>query len=176
MAHKFLSLRHQLTRRFRGDLEDTITYVMFSLPLILLTLWYGVDTYELYQAHQIVYDAADAAAVSATAQASYSVGTSLGGAGFDAGVNDSQATTIANQTFLKEANAIGLADVVSVSNPNLTFPATGKAAYSVTVSYVPKGMFAAFDVLNALFEDGRLPPSAPSITWTETATAQQNQG
>ena len=175
MARRFRLLHRQPTRRFRGDLEDTLTYVLFSLPVILFTLWYGVDMYELYHAHQIVHDAAVAAATSAATQASYAVATSIGGTGFDTGVNDSQATTIANQTFALEANAIGLANVVSVSNPNLTFPAPGQAAYSVTVSYVPQGVFATIDVLNAIFENGQIPPSPPAITWTETGTAQQNQ-
>lgn len=169
-------MRQLLIRRFRGDIEDTITYVMFSLPLILFTFWYGVDMYELYHAHQIVYDACDAAAVSAATQSSYSVSTSIGGSGFTTGVNNSPATTIANETFTQEENAVDLSSIVSVTNPTLTFPAPGEAAYAVTVSYVPQGMFAAIDVLNAFFDSGHMPPSPPTITWTETATAQQNQG
>ena len=176
MGRKFRLRQQWRTKRVRGDLEDTVTYVMFVLPLIFFTLWYGVDMYELTHAHQIVHDAAKSAAVSATTQASYVIGTSTGGTGFGTSVNDSQALAMANQTFEQEAYAANLSSVVTVSNPALTFPATGKATYAITVSYVPTGMFAAIDVLNAIFTSGQIPPSPPAITWTETATAGQNGG
>jgi hypothetical protein len=149
---------------------------MVVLPLLFFTLWYGVDMYELTHAHQIVHDAAKSAAASAATQSSYVVGTSMGGAGFGTSVNDSQALAVANQTFEQEAYAANLSSVVTVSNSALSYPAAGEATYAITVAYVPTGVFAAIDVLNAIFTSGQIPPSPPAITWTETATAGQNGG
>ena len=164
-------LRQLLTRRLRGDLEDTVTYVMLALPMTLFTLWFGVDTYKLVHTHLVVYGAAQAAAVSAATQASYGVGTSVAGAGFTPAVNHDMASYIANQTFEQEQNQLGLNQIVNVESTNVTYPSSTEVTYSVTVSYVPQGVYAAIDVLSMIFEHGQIPPSAPAVTWTVSPTA-----
>lgn len=138
-------------------------------------MWFIVDSYKLAQAHAIVYDAAEAAATSASTQASYTIGTQPGGTAFTDGVNQGQATSVANTTFQLESQKLDLSSVVNISNTSIVFPSAGQASYSVTVSYVPQGIFAALDVLNTLFNSGHIPPSTPPITWTETAIANHNQ-
>lgn len=170
MEHKF-RLRQRLTRRLRGDLEDTILYVMISLPMSLFALWYGVDMYKFVHAHMVVYSAAQAAAVSGATQVNYAPGTSLGGAGFTPTVNQEMATYIANQTFEQEQNTLNLNQVVDIQSTNVTFPSPTQVAYSVTVSYTPHGMFAAFDVLSALFSGGKLTVNPPALTWTISPTS-----
>lgn len=171
MERKF-RLRQLLTRRLRGDLEDTVTYVMLALPMTLFTLWFGVDTYKLVHTHMVVYGAAQAAAVSAATQASYSVGTSVAGAGFTPSVNPDMASYIANQTFEQEQNQLGLNQVVNVQSTSVTYPSSTEVTYSVTVYYVPQGVYAAMDVLNAIFFDhGQIPSGPPAVTWTVSPTA-----
>lgn len=162
--------------RLRGDLEDTVLYVSISLVLGIFVLWYAVDIFQLTHAHRVVHNAAEAAATSAVTQATYSPNTVLGGSGFGSGVNENQATSVANTTFQFEEQALNLSQVVTVSNPTVGFPAPNKVSYSVTVSYVPRGVYAGIDVLSALFNTGHIPPSPPTITWTEVAVAGQNQG
>ena len=167
-------LRQLLTKRLRGDLEDTVTYVMLALPMSLFTLWFGVDTYKLVHTHMVVYGAAQAAAVSAATEASYSVGTSIAGAGFTPSVNPDMASYIANQTFEQEQNQLGLNQVVNVQSTNVTYPSSTEVTYSVTVSYVPQGVYAAIDILSTLFEHGQIPPSPPAVTWTVSPTGNIN--
>lgn len=169
-----LHLPRLLTRRLRGDLEDTVTYILFSMPLALFTLWFGVDTYKLAHTHMVVYGAAQAAAVSAATQASYSVGTSVAGAGFTPSINTDMASYIANQTFQLEQNTLGLNQIVNIENTNVTYPFDTEVTYSVTVSYVPQGLYAAIDVLGALFASGQIPPTPPAVTWTVSPTANVN--
>lgn len=173
MERKF-RLRQLLTRRLRGDLEDTVTYVMLALPMTLFTLWFGVDTYKLVHTHMVVYGAAQAAAVSAATQASYSVGTSIAGAGFTPSVNQDMASYIANQTFEQEQNQLGLNQIVNIESTNVSYPSSTEVTYSVTVSYIPQGVYAAIDVLSAIFAHGQIPPSPPAVTWTVSPTANES--
>ncbi|MCF8567432.1 hypothetical protein LLE49_22190 [Alicyclobacillus tolerans] len=164
-------LQQRLTRCLRGDLEDSILYVMLSLPMSLFALWYGVDMYKFVHAHQIVYSAAEAAAISGATQVNYSPGTSIGGSGFSPTVNQDMAVYIANQTFEQEQNSLNLNEVVDIQSTNVVFPSSTQVAYTVTVSYTPKGMFAALDILDTFFSHGQITWSPPALTWTITPTS-----
>ena len=165
-------LLHKFTKRLRGDLEDTYTFVMFSLPLALVTIWFGIDTYELIHTQMTVYGAAQAAAVSAASQSQYTATTSVGGTGFVDAVNSNVAKYIADQTFSKEQSILNLSDVADIESTKLTFPSQTTAEYTVVVSYTPTGLFAALDILGQLFDKGHVSLTAPPITWTIAATAK----
>ncbi|WP_074954119.1 hypothetical protein [Alicyclobacillus macrosporangiidus] len=144
-------------------------YVMFSIPMTLLTIWFAVDTFELIHTHRVVYAAAKAAAVSAATQAQYSVVTAPNGVGFEPDVNIEAATAIANQVFADEEQRAGLNNVVQVVSAQVSYPSPAHAQYTVTVSYTPKGIYAALNILSNLFEHASL--SDQPIIWTEAPVA-----
>ncbi len=153
----------------RGDLEDTVLYVMFSIPIALITIWFGVNTFTMLQTHAIVYDAAKAAAVSAATQAQYSTATATNGAGFTTQVNTNAATAIANQVFADEVQKAGIENVVQLQNATITYPTPATAQYTVTVAYLPSGTYAAISAMSHLFAQGSLTPTP--VMWTESPTA-----
>jgi Flp pilus assembly protein TadG len=150
-------------------LEDTVLYVMFSIPITLITIWFGVDTFTILQAHNVVFDAAQAAAVSAATQTQYSVTTAVNGAGFNSDVHTSAATAIADQVFTDEVQKAGIENVIGIQNAAVTYPTSATAQYTVTVSYLPRGTYAAISAMSNLFGGGSL--ASTPILWTESPTA-----
>ncbi|WP_067928339.1 hypothetical protein [Alicyclobacillus shizuokensis] len=157
-------------KRLRGDLEDTVVYTLFSIPLTLFAIWFAVDTYQMVHVHNLVYDAAKAAAVSAATQAQYSTVSEQNGIGFTSDVNVSQATTIANQVFQDQEQKAGLDQVIQVQSAEVSFPSPAHAQYTVTVSYTPQGIYAATDLIVGLLGHTAF-PDPPPITWTVSPVA-----
>jgi hypothetical protein len=163
-------IRSRIPKRIRGDLEDTVVYTVFSIPLTLLAIWFAIDTYQMVHAHNLVYDAAKAAAVSAATQAQYSVVSAENGIGFSPDVNVNQATSIANQVFQDQEQKSGLDHVIQVQSTEVSFPSPAHAQYTVTVSYTPQGIYAAIDLLIDLLAHTGF-PDPPPITWTVAPVA-----